>query len=160
MYHGVNSVFRAASIGASGLKASRGWMNIISNNIANVHSVESGRIAEDGNSVPYYRQVPVFEKVLSEKFRRNKVNGDVLNGVAVKETATLQGDVKKVYDPSHPAARKPGTPDAGYVYYPNISVGQEMADLRMASAMYEANMTIVAVSGQMNEQALTLGRGA
>lgn len=154
----INNVFRAGRIAGSALRANRNWMNVLSNNIANAQSVDTGVRAADGNYVPYARQVPVFEKVLSETFRRNEVNGDIKGGVAVKGVASLQGDVRKVYDPSHPAARKAGSVDAGYVYYPKISVAQELADMRMAAASYEANLSVVAVTSRMNELALSIGR--
>ena len=154
----MQNIFRSARIAASGLKANRNWMNVISNNIANAHSLDTGRMGKDGNYVPYARQVPVFEKVLSESFRRNRVNGDVRNGVAVKGNVSLKDGVKKVYNPTHPAARRPGTKDAGYVYYPAVSIPQEQADLRMAAASYEANLTVVAVSNRLTESALSLGR--
>ena len=135
-------------------------MNTISNNLANMNSVDTGKKAKDGNYVPYAREVPVFAKVLSEEFRRSKVNGNVVNGVEVKRVAHLDDNVRKVYDPSHPAARRAGTQDAGYVYYPNVSVAQEMSDMRMAAAFYEANLSVIAISKQMTEQALSISRRA
>lgn len=158
MSYGVNDLFRAGKVAASGMRANRNWMNIISNNIANVHSLDTGARDAQGNLVPFSRQVPVFEKVLSEKFRRNQVNGDVLNGVAVKGVVDLKGSVKKVYDPTHPAARKAGSVDAGYVYYPKVNVSQEMADMRIAAASYEANLSIISTSSRMMDQALRIGR--
>jgi flagellar basal-body rod protein FlgC len=95
---------------------------------------------------------------LSEKFRRSKVNENVLNGVEVKRVAHLQNNVRKVYEPDHPAARIAGTEDAGYVYYPKISVAQELADLRMAAASYEANLAVLDTSKQMMERALSIGK--
>lgn len=153
----MNGIFRAAHVASSGLKANRGWMNIISNNLANMHSADTGIRDGEGNFVPYSRQVPVFAKVLSDQFRRSKLNGNVVNGVEVKKVASLDEDVRKVYDPAHPAARKEGK-DVGYVYMPNISTAQEMADMRMAAASYEANLSVLAVSKQMTEQALALSR--
>lgn len=156
----VHDLFRSSRIAASGLKSSRTWMNMISNNISNMHTLDNGRIGKDGNLQPYARQVPLFAKILSEKFRQNRINGDVINGVHVKDIVELEGDIKKVYDPAHPAARKPGSADAGYVYYPNISVAQEMADLRIASAAYEANLSVISVSNKMNQQALSIVKSA
>ena len=156
----INDAFRASRIAASGLKSSRQWMNVISNNLANIHTLDTGVRGKGGNYIPYSRQVPVFSRVLSERFRENKVNSDVANGVKVKEIVELDGDVKKVYSPSHPAARKEGTKDAGYVYYPNISSAQEMADLKIASAAYEANLTVIGISGKMTQQALSIGRSS
>lgn len=154
----ISNLYRSARIAGTGLRANRNWMNIISNNIANANSLDTGMKDKAGNFVPYARQVPVFSKVLSEKFRSNKINEDVLNGVAVKEVAELKGSVKKIYNPTHPAARKPGTKDAGYVYYPKVNTTQEMADMRMASASYEANLSVMSTSNRMIEQALRIGR--
>ena len=156
----MGNIFRSSRIAASGLRASRTWMNSISNNIANMHTLDTGKSDKMGNFVPYSRQVPIFSKVMSEEFRKNKVNNDVLNGVAVKEVAELKGKVNKVYDPTHPAARKAGSKDAGYVYYPSISLTQEMADIKIASASYEANISVVSVSKKMMQQALGLNRRA
>lgn len=156
---GINDLFRASKIAGSGMKASRNWMNIISHNLANQHSVDTGQKTADGNFVPYARQVPVFSKVLSEEFRRNRVNSDVANGVEVKEVLSLKDGIKKVYDPTHPAARRPGTEDAGYVYYPAVNTAQEMADLRVAAASYEANLSVVSVSKRMIQQALSIASG-
>jgi len=152
------SIFYASRIAASGLRSNRSWMNIISNNVANAHTIDNGQRGGDGNYVPYARQLPVFATVLSDRFRASQKNGSVRNGVEVKGITALKGDVKEVYDPGHPAARRPGTEDAGYVYYPAVSVAQEMADLRVAAASYEANLTVLSNSKKMTGQALQIGR--
>ena len=154
----IQGIFRAARIAGTGLRASRSWMNIISNNIANVNTVDTGKRTAQGNFIPYARQVPVFSKVLSENFRENKVNDDILNGVKVRDVAHLDKDFRKVYDPAHPASRVNGSGDVGYVYYPGINVSQEMADLKVAAASYEANVTVASVSEKMMKQAMSLGR--
>ena len=105
------------------------------------------------------RKIKRKRNLNSEKFRENRVNSDVANGVRVKEIKELKGGVKKVYDPAHPAARKAGTKDAGYVYFPAVSTSQEMADLRIASAAYEANLSVITHASKMNQQALSIGRG-
>lgn len=154
----MDNLFTTNRIAFSGMKATRNWMNCIANNIANAQTLDSGVIGKDGNYIPYARRIPVFARVLSDQFHSATVNGDVVDGVAVNGVAELKGDVKKVYDPTNPAARRPGTSDAGYVYYPSISIAQEMADLKMASAAYEANMTVMAQSDKMTQNALRIGR--
>ncbi len=154
----INDVFRASRVAASGLKSTRMWMNMIANNISNANTLDTGVTSKDGNFVPYARQVPIFAKVLSEKYKKNRVNSDVINGVHVKEIRELEDDVKKVYDPSHPAARRSGSQDAGYVYHPSISIAQEMADMRIAAAAYEANLSVIGITNKMNQQALSIGR--
>lgn len=158
-YQGINALFRSSRIAASGMMSGRKWLNTISNNIANKDSVDTGRVDKQGNFIPYQRQVPVFSKVLSENFRDNKVREDVINGVTVKKVATVKG-YDKVYDPDHPAARKPGTPDAGYVYYPKITLAQEMADLKMAEASFEANLSVASISAKMFDNQLKIGARA
>ena len=153
----VNDVFRISRVAASGLKSNRSWMNMIANNVSNTNTLDTGVKDKDGNFVPYSRQVPIFAKILSEKFRENRVNSDVANGVRVKHIEELKG-VKKVYDPTHPAARKEGTKDAGYVYFPAVSGSQEMADIRIATAAYEANLAVIGAAKKMNQQALSIGR--
>jgi len=145
-------LFYASGVAASGLRANRLWMNIVSNNLANAHTLDTGKMDANGNYAPYARQVPVFAKILDGK------QGAVRNGVEVKEVASLNGEVRKVYDPGHPAARQPGTSDAGYVYYPDISSAQEIADLRAAAASYEANLTVLAASKKMMSKALQINR--
>lgn len=154
----MNGLFRAGRVAGSGLKSNRAWMNVISNNLSNALVVDSGKRDHTGNYVPYVRQVPVFAKILSEKFRQNRVNDDIQNGVYVKKVVDVKGKVNKVYNPSHPAARKAGTPDAGYVYYPAVSIAQEQADMRMAAASYEANLAVISASGRMMDQALSISR--
>ena len=154
-FHGI---FRSARSSGSALKVNRNWMNVISNNIANENTLSTGSTDRFGNYIPYSRHVPVFEKILSENLRTNKVNNDVKNGVRVGEIVQLEGKFKKVYDPDHPAARKAGSEDAGYVYYPDISLAQEMADMRMASASYEANLLAMNTANKMTKQALGIGR--
>lgn len=154
----VHGYFRAQRVSSSALRAYRTWMNAISHNIANENTLSIGKRSSDGNFIPYSRQVPLFQKVLSENLRSNKVNGDVKNGVQIRKMLNVKSEPKKVYDPSHPAARLPGTKDAGYVYYPDISLAREMADLKTAAASYEANVIAMSASYKMNQQALGLGR--
>ncbi|MCH1429999.1 MAG: flagellar basal body rod protein FlgC [Chlamydiales bacterium] len=154
-FHGL---FRSARISGSALKANRNWMNVISNNLANENTLSVGKKDKEGNFVPYSRQVPVFQKILSENLRSNKVNNDVKNGVKVSEIFEAKGEVKKIYDPSHPAARRPGTKDAGYVYYPDINLAKEMADMKVAAASYEANVLAMSTSNKLLKLALNIGR--
>jgi flagellar basal-body rod protein FlgC len=153
-----HGLFRMARISGSALKSNRKWMNIVSNNLANENTLSTGKKDKVGNYIPYARQTPVFQKILSENLRSNKVNNDVKNGVKVSEIFEAKDSVKKVYDPSHPAARVGGTIDAGYVYYPDINLAREMADLKVAAASYEANVLAMSTSNKLLRQALNIGR--
>lgn len=159
MADGINNIFRTSRIAASGVHVSRQWLGFIANNVANKESVDTGVLAADGNLIPYKRQVPILEKVSSENFRDNRMKGDVENGVTVKKVVEMK-DVDKVYDPSHPAARKAGTVDAGYVWRPRINSVMEMADAKIAHALHDLSLTVMSIESKMFEESLTIGRGS
>jgi flagellar basal-body rod protein FlgC len=59
------------------------------------------------------------------------------------------------------AGLRPQHPDAneeGYVFYPNVNVVVEMANMINASRSYEANVTAVNASKRMANKALDIGR--
>jgi flagellar basal-body rod protein FlgC len=156
----IDDSFRSARVSRSGMMANRARAAVYANNIANMQSVDTGKYTKDGNFIPYAPQEIVLAHNLSEDFRDNKVKKDVRNGVTVKKVVELPDQIDKVYDPDHPAARRPGTVDAGYVYYPRITLAQEMANLKMAQMGYEANLTALTVQNKMFELDLTIGRGS
>jgi flagellar basal-body rod protein FlgC len=67
------------------------------------------------------------------------------------------GEVRLVYDPTHPDAIQSG-PRQGYVEYPNVNVVNEMVDMISASRAYEANVAIMNGSKSMFLKALEIGR--
>lgn len=153
-----NAVSNSLGVSNTALRSIRKWMNSISNNIANKDAVDTGKRDKYGNLIPYARQVPVFETVLSEKWRKNKVRGDVKGGVTVKEIISLKNNYRKVYDPSHPAARAAGSPDAGHVFYPEIHIGQEMADMKVAELSYNANVAVIETTKGMMKKAFEISK--
>ncbi len=57
------------------------------------------------------------------------------------------------YEPNHPAA------DAkGYVYYPNVNVVEEMADMISASRSFQTNAEMMNTAKTMMQKVLTLGQ--
>lgn len=140
----------AFRISASGLRASRTWLNVISANLANANTTRtaSGRPYERRTVI--YESVPssesfgeVYEGTLSEDLQKVRVSAIVPDG----------RDFKEVYDPSHPDA------DAdGIVKMPNINSVEEMVNLVMASRAYEANLAAMATSKQLALKALEIGK--
>ncbi|MGE4504622.1 MAG: flagellar basal body rod protein FlgC, partial [Desulfovibrionaceae bacterium] len=108
----------ALDIGASGLKAQRAYLNVISMNMANAKTT---RTADGG---PYRRKSVSFESspVLSpfDVAMQQQKNRD-LQGVSVRGIVTDDRPFKMQYDPSHPDANA-----QGYVAYPDINVVEEM----------------------------------
>lgn len=135
-------IFRAMQVSASGLTAERFRLDLIANNIANVHTTRT----EQGG--PYLRRSAVFAERLQEA--RRGVGGGV-RVVAVSEDRTPP---RLVFEPEHPDANA-----EGYVAYPNINIVQEMVDMITATRAYEANVTALNAAKSMFLKALEIGRG-
>lgn len=134
-------IFKAMQISSSGLTAERFRLDLIANNIANVHTT---RTAEGG---PFRRRSAVFAETMDAASR----NGQGVRVVAVSEDRTPP---RLVYEPGHPDANA-----AGYVAYPNVNVIQEMVDMITATRAYEANVTTLNAAKSMFLKALEIGRG-
>ncbi|HPU69339.1 MAG TPA: flagellar basal body rod protein FlgC [Acetomicrobium flavidum] len=118
-------LFDSLEIAGSSLTAHRLWMDLISQNLANVNTT---RTPEGG---PYKRRVPVFAE------RLQGINND-FKGVGVERIEADDLPPRMVYQPEHPDA------DAqGYVAYPNVNVVREMTDMMVATRAYEANLMVV-----------------
>ncbi len=129
----MSGFFSGLRISGSGMTAQRFRLDLLADNIANIHTT---RTAGGG---PYRRNMPVFTEMLS-------------GGVAV--TALLP-------DPSPPVrVQEPGHPDAdaqGFVAYPAVDLGQEMVNMIGATRAYQANVSAFEASKQMIMKALELG---
>lgn len=137
-------------ISASGLQAHRAWINVLSANLANIHTT---RTAE---GTPYRRRTLIYESVpQDESFEaalREAAEGE-LERVEVAAVVPDGRDFQKVYDPNHPDA------DAdGMVRMPNINPVEEMANLLNAARSYEANLTALNTAKTLALKALELGR--
>lgn len=136
-------LFRTFAISGSGLTAQRLRLDLVANNLANVHTT---RTPAGG---PYRRQVPVFAQRLEAA--RNGFNGA---GVVVSQILEDQSPPQLVFNPSHPDAD-----EQGYVRFPAISVANEMVDMIAATRAYEANATVFEAAKNMAQKALDIGRG-
>ncbi|WP_066637303.1 flagellar basal body rod protein FlgC [Desulfolucanica intricata] len=138
------SLFDSFSISSSGMKAQRLWLDLISNNIANINTTRTA------NGGPYRRQVPVFAQRLQETME----NGIRECGVVVTRVTEDNSPPRMEYDPSHPDAN-----EQGFVAYPNINIVNEMVNMMIASRAYEANATVLESAKSMALKALEIGRG-
>ena len=137
-------VFHSMNVAGSSLTAHRLWMDVISENLANVNTTRS---AEGG---PYQRRVPVFAERLARELDSHSASG------GVKVTAIQRDPLppRLEYMPEHPDAN-----EEGYVAYPNVNVVREMADMMVASRAYEANLSVVSSAEGMWNSALEVLRG-
>ena len=143
-------LFKSMGISASGLQAQRVMVNVISTNLANVHTT---RTDEGG---PYRRKQAIFStSPLSRKFSDllTPRMGQESMGVKTEVVEDYNKKGEMIYDPSHPDAD-----ESGVVYLPNVNVVEEMVGLLGAMRSYEANVTAFNTAKAMAMKSLDIGR--
>ncbi len=131
-------LFTAMDISASGMRAQRTRMNVISSNIANAHTT---RTAEGG---PYQRKDVVFRENTFEQ---------ELSSVDVEEIVTDPRQGNRIFEPDNPDAD-----ENGYVTMPNVNMMEEMVNMIGATRAFEANTAAVKAQKDMALKALAIGR--
>lgn len=144
-------LFESFGISASALTANRLWLDLLSNNLANIHT--AGRPG-DPAAPPYRRKVPVFAEKLQQVLSSGQMD---LPAEGVKVLAVIEdpGAPRMAYEPDHPLA----DPVTGYVAYPNINLANEMINVIVATRAYEASVTALNAAKEMALRALEIGRG-
>jgi flagellar basal-body rod protein FlgC len=133
------STFDSLRIAGSGLYSHRKWMDAVSDNIANINTVNA-----PGENAFQERMV-VAEAV---------DYGSGQGGVRVAGMSVGSGEGRLVYEPDHELA------DAdGYVRYPDIDLGEQMTQLLMAQRGYQANLATIERATNAYQSALQLGKG-
>lgn len=133
-------------ISASGLKAQRKRMDIISSNLANI---ETTRTAKGG---PYRRKMVVMSTRQPAGSFNNILSSEV-EGVQVDDIVEDKSPFKKVFNPAHPDAN-----DKGYLLKPNVDLIVETTNMLIARRTFEANIAAIKAARQMALKALEIGR--
>ena len=132
-------MFDALGISQSGLLVHRKWLDAVSDNMANI------------NTVNPYDEAPFQERlIVAEAMEYGTGEGGV-------RTARMElgGDPngRIVYEPDHPLAN-----EDGYVRYPDVDLGDQMVQLLMAQRGYQANLAVVERATSAYQAALQLGK--
>ncbi|WP_373388090.1 flagellar basal body rod protein FlgC [Pseudomonas alcaligenes] len=140
------------NIAGTGMSAQSTRLNTISSNIANAETVSSSI------EQTYRARHPVFATVFESSLEgdRGSLFADqdqAGRGVQVLGVVEDQSSLTPRYEPNHPAAD-----DKGYVYYPNVNVVEEMADMISASRAFQTNVEMMNTAKQMMQRVLTLGQ--
>jgi flagellar basal-body rod protein FlgC len=132
-------VFDTLGISASGLLAHRKWLDAVSDNIANINTA-----------------TPTSQSAFKERYIEAQAvdygSGD--GGVRVATAQFGSGEGRVVYEPNNPLADKNGN-----VRYPDIDLGDQMAQLIMAQRGYQANLSVIDRATKTYQAALQLGKG-
>ncbi len=143
-------LLKCIDIAASGMTAHRERLNVIAMNLANANTTKT----EDGT--PYRRKTSIFRTVpVKKSFEeqlRNSLDKEIY-GVEVTKIVPVPGDLKKVFDPTHPDADK-----EGYIYLPNVNLVEEMVQMLDANRSYEANASAIRTAKDMALKAIDIGK--
>jgi flagellar basal-body rod protein FlgC len=131
----------------SALQAERIRMDVVAQNLANVHTTRG----PDGQ--PYQRQQVHFAAVFQDQLARTQ--GLPPQRVVVTRIEADRRPPKLVFQPDHPDADS-----RGLVALPDISMHEEMADLIVASRAFEANLAVIKNARAMALQELSIGKRA
>jgi flagellar basal-body rod protein FlgC len=140
----------ALDISASGMKAERTYMNVISMNLANVKTTRTPEGGAYRRKSVAFAAAPVynpFDKAMQDAENRE------LKGVVVRGIVADKRPMKKVHEPGHPDADKDGN-----VSYPDINVVEEMANMITTMRSYEANVQAIQDTKAMFNKAVQIAR--
>ncbi|SEQ36256.1 flagellar basal-body rod protein FlgC [Pseudomonas sp. NFACC02] len=145
----LSSVF---NIAGSGMSAQNTRLNTVASNIANAETVSSSL------DKTYRARHPVFATVFQGQESGGSASlfedqGQAGTGVQVSGIVEDPSNLEARYEPNHPAADK-----NGYVYYPNVNVVNEMADMISASRSFQTNAEVMNTAKTMMQKVLTLGQ--
>jgi len=140
----------ALDVSASGMKAQRTYMTVISMNLANVKTTRTPEGGAYRRKSVAFAAAPVFNPF--DKEMENADNRE-LKGVIVRGIVADKRPMKKVHEPGHPDADKDG-----YVTYPDINVVEEMANMITTMRSYEANVQAIQDTKAMFNKALQIAR--
>jgi flagellar basal-body rod protein FlgC len=143
------SLSNVFGIAGSAMSAQSVRLNTTASNLANAESISSS----EGET--YRARKPVFAVQMAEQMGMNGLDADLNAGAGVQVTEIIesQAPLRPVYNPNHPMAD-----EQGYIYYPNVNVVEEMADMISASRSFQINAEIMNTAKTMIQRTLTLGQ--
>jgi flagellar basal-body rod protein FlgC len=150
----MNSIF---DIAGSGMTAQSVRINTVASNLANAQSA-----ASSVNQV-YRARHPVFAAMHAnaladlngeiDPWAQAPQQGEEGMGVQVLGVTESQAPLDRRYEPGHPLADQ-----EGYVYYPNVNVVEQMADMISASRSFQISVELLQSAKTMSQRLLALGQ--
>ncbi|MFN3016326.1 flagellar basal body rod protein FlgC [Vibrio coralliilyticus] len=137
------------SIAGSAMNAQTVRLNTVASNLANADAVSANQ--DDA----YKALKPVFATVYSKTQLSASKESYPNAEVRIVDVVQSAGQAEKRFEPSNPLAN-----DEGYVYYPDIDVVSEMADMMSATRSFETNVEVLSNVKSMQQGLLRLGQGS
>ncbi|EKO3658536.1 flagellar basal body rod protein FlgC [Vibrio metschnikovii] len=137
------------SITGSAMNAQTVRLNTIASNLANADAVSA-------NPNDAFKALkPVFASVYNKTQMVPDKSIYPSAEVRIIDVVQSAGQAEKRFEPHHPLAN-----DEGYVFYPDIDVVAEMADMMSATRSFETNVEVLANVKSMQQGLLKLGQGS
>jgi flagellar basal-body rod protein FlgC len=130
------------NISGSGMTAQSVRMNTVASNLANANTTASSE------ADAYKAKQPIFRTI-----EQGLTNDQSAQGVTVAEIVESNAPVDMRYEPNHPDANQDG-----YVFYSNVNVVEEMANMIAASKTFSAEVEVMNTTKSMIQKVLTLGQ--
>ncbi len=140
-------------IAGSGMTAQSLRLNTTASNIANAETASSS------TGETYRARKPVFSAIQQSPLNPGQGGMPMAAGqgpgagVRVEGIVESDAELQMRYEPYHPAAN-----DDGFVYYPNVNVVEEMADMMSSSRSFQMNVDVMNTAKSMMQRILTLGQ--
>ncbi len=134
------------SIAGSAMNAETVRLNTVASNLANADAV-----AANPNDA-YKALKPVFATVYNRTRLHSGKDAYPDAQVRVVDVVQDRAPAQKRFEPHNPLANSDG-----YVFYPNIDVVSEMADMMSATRNFETNVQVMANVKSMQQGLLRLG---
>jgi flagellar basal-body rod protein FlgC len=147
------SLGKIFDIAGSGMTAQSLRLNTTASNIANAETASSS------TDETYRARKPVFSAIQQSLMDPSQQNLAFASeqgpgaGVQVDGIVESNAELQMRYEPDHPAAN-----EEGYVFYPNVNVVEEMADMMSSSRSFQMNVDIMNSAKTMMQRILTLGQ--
>ncbi|GAA5645316.1 MULTISPECIES: flagellar basal body rod protein FlgC [Vibrio] len=137
------------SIAGSAMTAQTVRLNTVASNLANADAVSAN--PDDA----YKALKPVFATVYGKT--QLTANESVYPNAEVRivDVVKSSAEAEKRFEPNNPLANS-----EGYVYYPDIDVVSEMADMMSATRSFETNVEVLSNVRSMQQGLLKLGQGS
>ncbi|MCG3169664.1 MAG: Flagellar basal-body rod protein FlgC [Pseudomonadales bacterium] len=138
----INAIFDVAG---SAMSAQSIRLNTVASNLANAQTASSS------TGQTYRARHPVFAPLYREL--TGGLADEAQAGVQVLGIVESDAPLQPRYEPHHPLADQ-----QGYVYYPNVNVVEEMADMISASRSFQINVQLVDAAKTLAQRVLALGQ--
>lgn len=141
-----NSIYEIAG---SAMRAQTVRLNTVASNLANADSVAGSE------QKAYHALKPVFATLYQSMDVNGGETGPMLGNATVRVADLVQSDrnVDRRYEPNNPIAD-----GKGFVYYSNVNVVEEMADMMSASRTFQSAADVITRTNSMQQSLLRLGQ--